>query len=152
MKNPLSASASFLEERMGIETPKLTVDALIYSEGQIVLIRRKNPPYQDCWALPGGFVDVGETVEEACVREMKEETSLDVELVRQLGAYSAPDRDPRHHAISVVFLARAKGEPEAKDDAQGVGVFTEKNLPSPLAFDHEKIVAAYFAWKETNKT
>ena len=147
MKNPLSASASFLEERMGIETPKLTVDALIYSEGQIVLIRRKNPPYQDCWALPGGFVDVGETVEEACVREMKEETSLDVELVRQLGAYSAPDRDPRHHAISVVFLARAKGEPEAGDDAQGVGVFTEKNLPSPIAFDHAKILADYFAWK-----
>jgi len=131
--------------------PLPTVDIVIELEGKgIVLIQRGKEPHG--WAIPGGFVDYGESLEEAAKREALEETSLDVELVRQLGAYSALDRDPRHHAISVVFLAKARGEPEAKDDAQGVGVFTETNLPSPLAFDHEKIVADYFAWKKTRQT
>ena len=126
--------------------PFPTVDIVIELEDKgIVLIQRAKEPYG--WALPGGFVDYGESLEEAAKREASEETSLDVELVRQLGAYSAPDRDPRHHAISVVFLAKAEGEPQARDDAQEVGVFTVKNLPSPLAFDHEKILVDYFAWK-----
>ena len=127
--------------------PFPTVDIVIELENKrIVLIQRGKEPYG--WALPGGFVDYGESLEEAAKREAMEETSLDVELVRQLGAYSAPDRDPRHHAISVVFLARAKGEPRASDDAQEVGVFDEKDIPSPLAFDHEKILADYFALKK----
>ena len=130
--------------------PFPTVDIVIELEDKgIVLIQRGKEPYG--WALPGGFVDYGESLEEAAKREALEETSLDVELVRQLGAYSAPDRDPRHHAISVVFLARAKGEPSARDDAQDVGVFDGKNMPSPLAFDHDKILADYFALKKTGK-
>ena len=127
--------------------PFPTVDIVIELENKrIVLIQRGKEPYG--WALPGGFVDYGESLEEAAKREAMEETSLDVELVRQLGAYSAPDRDPRHHAISVVFLARANGEPRASDDAQEVGVFDEKDIPSPLAFDHEKILADYFALRK----
>ena len=131
--------------------PFPTVDIVIELENKgIVLIQRGKEPYG--WALPGGFVDYGESLEEAAEREAMEETSLDVELVRQLGAYSAPDRDPRHHAISVVFLARARGEPRARDDAKEVGVFDENNIPSPLAFDHEKILADYFALKKTGKS
>jgi ADP-ribose pyrophosphatase YjhB (NUDIX family) len=127
--------------------PLPTVDIVIELEDEgIVLIQRSKEPYG--WALPGGFVSYGESLEEAARREAQEETSLDVELIRQLNAYSAPDRDPRHHAISVVFLGRAKGEPAAGDDAQGVAVFNEKNLPSPIAFDHAKILADYFAWKK----
>ena len=127
--------------------PFPTVDIVIELEDKgIVLIQRGKEPYG--WALPGGFVDYGESLEEAARREALEETSLDVELLSQLGAYSAPDRDPRHHSISVVFLARAKGEPTARDDAQEVGVFTEKNLPAPLTFDHQRILTDYFAWKK----
>jgi ADP-ribose pyrophosphatase YjhB (NUDIX family) len=108
----------------------------------IVLIKRKNPPFG--WALPGGFVDYGESLESAALREAKEETCLDVELLYQLGAYSDPKRDPRHHTISVVFVASAHGEPEAADDAEDVGVFDRKSLPEPLAFDHAKILQDYF--------
>jgi ADP-ribose pyrophosphatase YjhB (NUDIX family) len=93
-------------------------------------------------------VDYGESLEEAARREAREETSLAVELLGQLGAYSAPDRDPRHHTISVVFMARARGEPQARNDAKEVGVFTEENLPSSLAFDHAQILADYFALKK----
>ena len=90
-------------------------------------------------------MDYGESLEEAARREAREETSLNVELQGQLGAYSAPDRDPRHHTITVVFMARARGEPQARDDAKEVGVFMEHNLPFPLAFDHAQILADYFA-------
>lgn len=124
--------------------PFPTVDVIIEVEGGIVLIQRKNPPYG--WALPGGFVDYGESLEEAAIREAKEETSLDVELLSQLGAYSDPDRDPRQHTISVVFIARSrsKGKPEASDDALEVGVFDAESLPENLAFDHNKILKDYF--------
>jgi len=108
----------------------------------IVLIKRKNPPFG--WALPGGFVDYGESLESAALREAREETCLDVELLYQLGAYSDPERDPRHHTISVVFVARATGEPKAADDAEDVGVFDRNSLPEQLAFDHEKILRDYF--------
>jgi ADP-ribose pyrophosphatase YjhB (NUDIX family) len=94
-------------------------------------------------------VDYGESLEEAARREAREETSLDVRLSGQLGAYSAPDRDPRHHTISVVFVARGTGNPRAADDAREVGVFSENTLPAPLAFDHAKILADYFAWKKS---
>ena len=124
--------------------PFPTVDVIIELEGGIVLIQRKNPPYG--WALPGGFVDYGESLEEAAIREAKEETSLNVELISQLGAYSDPDRDPRQHNISVVFVARnkGKGKPAASDDALEVGIFDADSLPKELAFDHSKILKDYF--------
>ncbi|MDZ7697693.1 MAG: NUDIX hydrolase [Deltaproteobacteria bacterium] len=108
----------------------------------IVLIHRKNPPFG--WALPGGFVDYGESLESAAIREAAEETSLQVSLLYQLGAYSDPARDPRHHTLSVVFVARATGVPKAADDATDIGVFHQASLPRPLAFDHEKILQDYF--------
>ena len=108
----------------------------------IVLIKRKNSPRG--WALPGGFVDYGEALEEAARREAKEETGLEVELIKQLHTYSDPVRDPRHHTITTVFIARSAGAPAAADDAEEIGIFTKENLPQPLMFDHEKILADYF--------
>jgi ADP-ribose pyrophosphatase YjhB (NUDIX family) len=124
------------------QNPIPTIDIIIEIGDGIVLIKRKNPPYG--WALPGGFVDVGETVEEAAVREAKEETSLDIRLKRQFHTYSDPERDPRHHTISTVFVAEAHGSPCAADDAAEVGIFTSGALPEPIAFDHGKIVFDYF--------
>jgi len=111
-------------------------------EGGIVLIKRKNPPFG--WALPGGFVDYGESLESAAIREAEEETSLKIKLLYQLGAYSDPSRDPRHHTITVVFVAGATGTPRPADDAENVGVFHPDSLPDPLAFDHAKILRDYF--------
>lgn len=121
--------------------PVPTVDIIIEYMDGIILIRRKNPP--EGWALPGGFVDYGETLEEAAVREAKEETGLDVRLVRQLHSYSDPHRDPRQHTISTVFLAEADGEYAAGDDAAAVGVFSARDLPDNLAFDHRQILEDY---------
>jgi ADP-ribose pyrophosphatase YjhB (NUDIX family) len=127
--------------------PYPTADVIIeMAEGGIVLIRRKNPPFG--WAIPGGFVDYGETVENAAVREAKEETGLDVRLVRILGVYSDPDRDPRFHTISTVFVARADGIPVGGDDAAEAAVFTEDALPQDIAFDHPEILADYFRGKD----
>lgn len=123
-------------------TPLLTVDAIIEIDGGIVLIKRKNPP--PGWAIPGGFVDYGETLEEAVCREMKEETGLEINIVRQFHTYSDPDRDPRHHTVSTIFIARASGVPVAADDAKEVGVFTKDNLPGDIAFDHRQILEDYF--------
>ena len=108
---------------------------------RIILIKRKNPPFG--WALPGGFVDYGESLEAAAVREAREETTLEVSLLYQLGAYSDPGRDPRHHTISVVFVAAAAGRPRAGDDAREIGIFDPHALPRKLAFDHEKILHDY---------
>ena len=107
----------------------------------IVLIRRKNPPFG--WALPGGFVDYGESLESAAVREAEEETCLRVKLRYQLGAYSDPGRDPRSHTISVVFVAEATGRPTAGDDAKEVDIFNPQHLPEDLAFDHRTIIDDY---------
>ncbi len=131
----------------GHRNPSPTVDIIIETAADdgrhgIVLINRKNPPHG--WALPGGFVDYGESLEKAAVREAKEETSLDIELVSQFHTYSDPRRDPRFHTISTVYIARAAGRPEARDDAMEADIFTAENLPRPLAFDHEKILADYF--------
>jgi 8-oxo-dGTP diphosphatase len=127
------------------ETPLLTVDIIItLADGRIVLIERKNPP--PGWAIPGGFVDRGESVEAAAVREAKEETGLDVKLSRQLHVYSDPARDPRFHTASVVFAATAVGEPHGDDDAKNAGCFTrEQALALPLAFDHRQILLDFFA-------
>jgi ADP-ribose pyrophosphatase YjhB (NUDIX family) len=127
--------------------PYLTVDIIIEYQGGIILIARKNPPHG--WALPGGFVDYGERLEDAAVREAKEETSLTVALVRQLHTYSSPDRDPRHHTVSTVFIAKASGILAADDDASDAGVFTASSLPNPVVFDHSNILNDYFKYRDT---
>ena len=133
------------------KNPVPTVDIIIeLKDGKIVLIRRKNPPFG--WALPGGFVDYGESLEEAAIREAREETSLKVNLIRQLHTYSNPDRDPRRHTITTVFIARAQGTPVAADDAEGIGLFDRFTLPSPLAFDHSLILNDYFRQQELGNT
>ncbi|MFC1837824.1 NUDIX domain-containing protein [Thermodesulfobacteriota bacterium] len=129
------------------KNPLVTVDLIIEIQGGIVLIERKNQPYG--WALPGGFVDYGESLEQAAVREALEETGLHVTLKQQLKTYSDPDRDPRHHTISTVFIAIANGSPRAGDDASKAKIFTEQNLPA-MAFDHAEILMDYYTYK-TNK-
>jgi ADP-ribose pyrophosphatase YjhB (NUDIX family) len=124
------------------KNPIPTIDIIIEVKEGIVLIKRKNPPFG--WALPGGFVDYGESLEDAAKREAKEETSLDIKLIRQFHTYSDPDRDERFHTISTVYIARAQGEPKAADDANEIGVFNKDNLPSPIVFDHAKILDDYF--------
>ncbi len=125
-------------------TPLVAVDTVIEladrPERPIVLIQRKNPPYG--WALPGGFVEVGETLEQAAVREAEEETALKVRLKGLLGCYSDPRRDPRGHTVSAVFVGEAAGEPKARSDAQGIGLF-DPHHPPPLAFDHARILEDY---------
>jgi 8-oxo-dGTP diphosphatase len=121
-------------------TPKLTVDAVVITSDGVVLIRRMNPPFQGMWALPGGFVEVGETTENACRREVLEETGLEVEIKRLLGVYSDPERDPRGHTVSAVYVAvPVGGELRADTDASEVKVFPD---PSgiELGFDHGKIL------------
>jgi 8-oxo-dGTP diphosphatase len=124
------------------DNPKPVVDAIIEIGGGIVLINRKNPPYG--WAIPGGFVDYGESVEEAVRREAKEETSLELTNLRQFRVYSDPRRDDRVHTISTVFIASAIGTPHAADDAADIGIFTKATLPPDLAFDHPQILRDYY--------
>ncbi|MBI5557559.1 MAG: NUDIX hydrolase [Deltaproteobacteria bacterium] len=125
--------------------PVPTVDIIIAIGAGIVLVKRRNPPLG--WALPGGFVDYGESLESAAVREAKEETGLDVTLICQLHSYSDPRRDARLHTISTVFIARASGTPHAADDALDAVIFSQNNLP-PLVFDHEKILGDYFTRRQ----
>ena len=131
-------------------TPLLTVDIIIQMIDRpgcpIVLIERKYPP--PGWALPGGFVDVGEPLESAAVREALEETSLDVTLKRLLGNYSDPLRDPRGHTVSAVYIAEAQGEPRAADDARHLALYDPRKTP-PLAFDHERIIRDYTYFLDT---
>jgi 8-oxo-dGTP diphosphatase len=129
--------------------PAVDIIIEIAAPGQnrgIVLIRRKNPPFG--WALPGGFVEYGESLEAAAVREAREETALDVELMGQFHSYSDPNRDPRQHTISTVFIARARGSPRAADDAREARVVDPRRLTEPLAFDHKTILDDYIAVKE----
>lgn len=122
--------------------PIPTVDIIIEYEGSIILIKRKHPP--EGWALPGGFVEYGESLETAAVRETKEETGLDIELLRQFHTYSDPKRDPRHHTITTAFIAKAKGKAIAGDDAKAIGIFNRDTLPEQIAFDHRDILNDYF--------
>jgi ADP-ribose pyrophosphatase YjhB (NUDIX family) len=124
------------------KNPVPTVDTIIRYLGGIILIQRKNPP--EGWALPGGFVDYGETLEAAAVREAKEETGLDITLIRQFHTYSDPSRDPRQHTLSTVFIAEASGEARAGDDAAALGTFPGNRLPDNIVFDHKQILEDYF--------
>lgn len=132
------------------KTPLCTVDVIIQlPQDRIVLIKRKNPPHG--WALPGGFVDVGEPLHDAAVREAQEETGLAVDLSEQFFTYSDPARDPRRHTISTVFIGWAEGEPRGADDAAEARAFPVDQLPGELAFDHGTILSDFFAYKRTGK-
>lgn len=126
--------------------PLVTVDIIIEINGGIVLIERSITPYG--WALPGGFVDYGESLESSAIREAKEETSLDIKIEEQFHTYSDPDRDPRHHTVTTVFIAKGGGSPKAADDAKNLSIFNETNLPYPIVFDHGKIISDYFRYKK----
>lgn len=128
-------------------SPVPTVDVIIEVGAHIVLVQRKYPP--PGWAIPGGFIDAGETAQDAAVREALEETGLRVTLTALLGVYSDPKRDKRKHTISTVYIGKAEGIPSGGDDAAEARLFGERNLPSPLAFDHAQILADYFRFKKT---
>jgi 8-oxo-dGTP diphosphatase len=129
--------------------PAPTVDIIIELSDRpyrpIVLIERRNSPFG--WAIPGGFIDYGESAETAAAREAAEETSLQVKLIKQFHVYSDPARDPRKHTISIVFLAEATGQPQAADDAKSVGVFTAWETPKALCFDHDLILHDYWRYR-----
>lgn len=149
--SPLAKTAKERNEMStSFRNPIPTVDIIIEVDGDdagngIVLIERRNPPHG--WALPGGFVDYGESFETAAIREAKEETSLDVALVEQFFCYSTPDRDPRQHTATTVYIATAHGTPKAADDAVNLDIYTEENLPETIAFDHGDIIRDYFEYK-----
>jgi len=135
-----------LEDR--IKTPKLTVDCIVEYEAKIVLVKRKHPPLG--WALPGGFVEIGETVEQAVRRELMEETNMELKDLKQFHVYSDPKRDLRFHTVSVVFTARSDMEPKAGDDADDTKLFTQDeiskmNADCQICFDHGTILADYFS-------
>lgn len=134
-------------------TPLIAADIIIelldYPGLPIVLIERKNPPYG--WAIPGGFMDVGERLEVAAIREAKEEVCLDVNLKALLGMYSDPKRDDRGHTVTAVYVAEAKGEPQAADDAKNLAIFEMNNLPEQLAFDHAQVLDDYRKFRETGQ-
>ncbi len=129
--------------------PLPTADVIIETPAGIVLVERRYPPLG--WAIPGGFIEEGETAASAARREAKEETGLDVELAELFHVYSAPDRDPRHHTLTVVYIARASGQPGGGDDAARARAFPEESLPAKLAFDHARVLADYFRYKKTGE-
>jgi 8-oxo-dGTP diphosphatase len=129
--------------------PAVAVDAIIERNSEALLIKRKNPPFKDRWALPGGFVEYGEPLEDALRREVKEETSLDVEIKRLHGVYSDPKRDPRGHVISICYVASGRGEPAGGDDAVESRFFLFKELLKlNLAFDHNRILKDFLEDKD----
>ncbi|AKB80494.1 ADP-ribose pyrophosphatase [Methanosarcina horonobensis HB-1 = JCM 15518] len=120
-------------------TPSLTVDTVILFKNKLVLVRRKNPPFEGKFALPGGFVEIGESTEEAASREAFEETGLSVEIIKLIGVYSDPERDPRRHTVSVCYLAKGEGYLKSGSDADAVELFEFDSIPD-LAFDHNKMI------------
>lgn len=131
------------------KNPVPTVDIIIELKDRpsrpIILIERKNEPLG--WAIPGGFIDYGESVEQAAIREAKEETCLDIQLLDLLSVYSDPRRDPRKHTLSVVFIAEAAGKPQAADDAQNLAIYPITEIPTNLCFDHHRILSDYFHYR-----
>ena len=121
--------------------PKVAVDVIVNIGGKILLVRRRNPPYG--WALPGGYIDYGESAEDAAARELREEAGVGLDGLAQFHVYSDPVRDPRSHVITIVFTATSADTPAAGDDASEIGLFDERTLPSPLAFDHARILDDY---------
>lgn len=132
------------------KTPELTVDSIIeMNNGGIVLVERKYEPAG--WAIPGGFVDPGESLLEAVKREALEETGLEIEVIDLFHVYSRPWRDPRGDTVSAVYWCRAEGEPKGGDDAAAAVIFTEDNLPESIAFDHRDILRQFFHWRRTGR-
>ncbi len=127
--------------------PSLAVDIIIFFDNKLTLIKRGREPFKDCFALPGGFVEYGETVENAAAREAKEETGLDVHELSLLGVYSKPNRDPRGHTVSVVFYGKGSGTPKAGDDAKEIFLFELNSIPNNLSFDHNKIINDFLKLK-----
>ena len=133
-----------------LKTPFVTADIIIRHNQGIVLIERKNEPCG--WALPGGFVEVGESLEDAACREAEEETSLEIRLIEQFHVYSKPGRDVRFHTVTIVFIADAySGALKGRDDANKAKVFSETTLPDQIAFDHRQIIADYFNYVKTGR-
>lgn len=145
----LNQITALFTKKKKYRNPVPTVDIIIETGRGIVLIERRNAPYG--WAIPGGFVDYGETLEDAARREAKEETSLDVTLKKFLYSYSNPARDPRQHTISAVFIATAKGTPQAADDAKNLRIFKPSELPKEMAFDHAQILTDYLKFRKTGR-
>ncbi len=139
---------------MKYKNPALAVDIIIEKDENIILITRKHEPYANSYALPGGFVEYGEVVEDTAVREAYEETHLKVQPLEILGCYSSPDRDPRKHVISIVFIAKTNDKlPQGGDDAKTANFYPLKDVVNmKLAFDHKQIIEDYLRWKETRET
>ena len=126
----------------------ITVDAIVERDDKILLIKRKNEPFKGCWALPGGFIEYGESTEEAVKREIKEEANLEIKIKKLLGVYSAFGRDPRGHVISICYVAEGRGKESGGSDAWGARFFSPAELKKEkLAFDHAKIIEDYRRYK-----
>lgn len=145
MRHAIDLLAQLVTYRNPVPTVDIIIELVDRPHRPIILIERKNPPLG--WAIPGGFVDYGELVETAAVREAQEEIGLAVELIEQFHVYSDPNRDPRQHTLSVVFIATGKGEPLAADDAKNLGIFHAWDTPSNLCFDHNKILRDYWHYR-----
>ena len=126
------------------KTPKITIDGIIKKGNEILLIKRRNIPFKNSWALPGGYLEYNEKTEDAVIREIFEETGLVTEIINLIGVYSDPKRDPRGHTVSIIYELRIiKGKLESGDDASDVNFFNLNNLPDNLSFDHKKIIKDY---------